>query len=55
MVDWKKVKTYLIECMADPFQKDAARTFIDRIDANKIGSGQLLRALIKEAERGKFK
>lgn len=55
MTDWNKVKKYLIGCMADPFQKEAARTFIDRIDANKIGSGQLLRDLIKRSEKGEFK
>jgi hypothetical protein len=55
MTDWKKVKAYLINRMADPFEKDAARTLIERIEANKLGIGQLLRHLIIAAEKGEFK
>jgi hypothetical protein len=55
MTDWNKVKARLISEMEDPFQKDAARTLIGRIEQNKVGVGQVLRKLIVSAEKGEFK
>jgi triphosphoribosyl-dephospho-CoA synthetase len=55
MTDWTKVRAYLIDCMADPYEKDVARTLIERIDANKIGIGRLLRRMVEESEKGAFK
>jgi hypothetical protein len=55
MTDWNKVKAHLRNEMDDPFQVDAARTLLDRIENNKIGTGQLLRKLIVAAENGEFK
>jgi hypothetical protein len=55
MTDWNKVKAHLRNEMDDPFQVDAARTLIDRIEKNNVGIGQVLRKLIVSAEKGEFK